>query len=308
MAITVKEYKVPSSDGIHTLWGQVYLPEGEPVGYLHVVHGMTEHIRRYDPFMRHFAERGFLVFGYDHLGHGYTAAGEEELGYIADKDGWERLADDVGVYAASVKAAYPLEGKPYVLMGHSMGSFIVRVAVARGLRPDKLIVMGTGGPHPASGIGLAVIKTVRAFRGGKVYSPFVDRLTFGSYNKRFAADGDPRAWLTRDAAHRAKYAADPYCTFHFSLSAMQDLVTLNRRANNRAWFRAIPQDLPILLVSGSDDPVGSYGSGVAKVYRKLRRTGHENVRLTLYPGGRHEILNDACADEVVADITAFLDA
>ena len=89
---------------------------------------------------------------------------------------------------------------------------------------------------------------------------------------------------------------------------MQDLVTLNRRANNRAWFRAIPQDLPILLVSGSDDPVGSYGSGVAKVYRKLRRTGHENVRLTLYPGGRHEILNDACADEVVADITAFLDA
>ena len=187
-------------------------------------------------------------------------------------------------------------------MGHSMGSFIVRVAVARGLRPDKLIVMGTGGPHPASGIGLAVIKTVRAFRGGKVYSPFVDRLTFGSYNKRFAADGDPRAWLTRDAAHRAKYAADPYCTFHFSLSAMQDLVTLNRRANDRAWFRAIPQDLPILLVSGSDD------SGVTKVYRKLRRTGHENVRLTLYPGGRHEILNDACADEVVADITAFLDA
>ena len=145
MAITVKEYKVPSSDGIHTLWGQVYLPEGEPVGYLHVVHGMTEHIRRYDPFMRHFAERGFLVFGYDHLGHGYTAAGEEELGYIADKDGWQRLADDVGVYAASVKAAYPLEGKPYYLMGHSMGSFYARQYLCEwGSELDGAILMGTG--------------------------------------------------------------------------------------------------------------------------------------------------------------------
>lgn len=309
MGITVKEFKVPSSDGVHTLWGQIYLPGGEARGYLHVVHGMTEHIRRYEPLMRHFAELGYLVFGYDHLGHGYTAKDMNELGYIAERDGWQRLADDVGVFAAAVRTAYPLgAGKPYYLMGHSMGSFIVRVAVARGLRPDKLIVMGTGGPHPASGVGLALIKTVKAFRGGKTYSPFVDRLTFGSYNKRFSADGDPRAWLTRDAAHRAKYAADPYCTFHFSLSAMQDLVTLNRRANSGEWFRSMPKALPILLVSGSDDPVGSYGRGVTKVYEKLRKTGHENVRLTLYPGGRHEILNDACAGEVVSDITSFLDA
>ena len=266
MEITVKEFRVPSSDGVHTLWGQVYLPEGEARGYLHVVHGMTEHIRRYDAFMRHFAGEGYLVFGYDHLGHGYTATDENELGYIAEKDGWQRLADDVGVYASAVKAAFPLPaGRPYYLMGHSMGSFIVRVAVARGLRPEKLIVMGTGGANPASGVGLALIKTVRAFRGGKAYSPFVDRLAFGSYNKRFAAEGDPRSWLTRDTAHRAKYAADPYCTFHFSLSAMQDLVTLNRRANSGAWFRAVPQDLPILLVSGSDDPVGTYGKGVPKV-------------------------------------------
>ena len=307
MEITVKELKVPSSDGIHTLWGQIYLPEGEARGYLHVVHGMTEHIRRYDAFMRHFAKAGYIVFGYDHLGHGYTAKDESELGYIADRDGWERLTDDVGIFAAAAREAYPLEGKPYCLMGHSMGSFIVRVAVARGLRPDQLIIMGTGGANPASGVGIALIRVMRAFRGGRTYSPFIDRMAFGTYNKRFTADNDPRAWLTRDAAHRAKYAADPYCTFHFSLSAMQDLITLNRRANSRQWFHSIQPSLPILLVSGEEDPVGDYGKGVTRVYENLRRSGHTDVRLVLYPGARHEILNDACSAEVLSDIAAFLD-
>lgn len=308
MAIEIREFTTPSCDGKHTLWGKVYLPEGEPRGYVQVVHGMTEHIRRYDDFLKTLAGAGYLALGYDHLGHGYTAESQEELGFIAARDGWKYLADDVGVYAAAVRREYPLpEGKPYYLMGHSMGSFIVRVAVARGLRPEKLIIMGTGGKNAAAPIGLAVIRFVKAFRGGHAYSPFVDRLVFGGYNKRFRDEEDPRAWLTRDTAHRAKYAADPYCTFKFSLSAMDDLVTLNRRANARAWFRAVPQTMPILLVAGTDDPVGNYGRGVKAVARKLERTGHR-VTLRLYEDARHEILNDSCADEVKADILAFLEA
>ena len=308
MPITILEKKVPSSDGIHELWGKVYLPENPPRGYVHVVHGMTEHIRRYDDILRAFAEAGYLAFGYDHLGHGYTARNEQELGFIAKKGGWESLVSDVGVYAAAVREEYPLpENAPYILMGHSMGSFIVRMAVARGLRPAKLIIMGTGGKNPAAPIGLAVIRCLKLFRGARAYSPMVDKLAFGSYNKHFRGEGDPRSWLTRDEAHRAKYASDPYCTFHFSLSAMDDLVTLNKRANARAWFRAIPCDLPILLVSGDEDPVGAYGRGVREVARRLEKTGH-TVTLRLYPGARHEILNDTCADEVKADIFAFLNA
>lgn len=310
MTVTIEEMRVPSSDGIHTLAGRVYIPQGEIRALFHTVHGMTEHIARYDAFMRRMAEAGYLCFGYDHLGHGHTARDASELGYIADRDGWRRLAEDVSVFAAAVESQYaPLwEGKerpPYYLMGHSMGSFIVRTASYLYRKPDKLVVMGTGGRNPASGVGLAVIRLIRLFRGGHAISGTVDKLAFGSYNKRFAEEQDSRAWLTRDRAARDVYRADPLCTFKFSLSAMQDLVTLNRVSNSGKCLDALSERLPILLVSGDQDPVGDYGRGVTNVYDRLTRR-HADVRMKLYPGARHEILNDTCREEVIEDILAFL--
>ena len=159
MSVKVIEKSVLSSDRIHELKGVIYLPQGTPKAFLHVVHGMTEHIGRYDGFMREMAAEGYIVFGYDNLGHGKTARNKQELGYIAKKDGWKRLANDVAVFSAAVKSEY---GKtlPYYLMGHSMGSFIVRTAAKDYCMPDKLIIMGTGGKQAASGVGLAVIKTI----------------------------------------------------------------------------------------------------------------------------------------------------
>ncbi|MDY3924654.1 MAG: alpha/beta hydrolase, partial [Eubacteriales bacterium] len=131
MSILYEEMRVPSSDGIHTLAGRVYRPEGRVRGLFHVVHGMTEHIARYDPLFRRMAEDGYLCFGYDHLGHGATARDAGELGYIADRDGWRRLAQDVAVFADAAERRYAAlwageECPPYFLMGHSMGSFVVR--------------------------------------------------------------------------------------------------------------------------------------------------------------------------------------
>lgn len=310
VTVTVKELRVPSSDGIHTLAGRVYLPEGEIRALFHTVHGMTEHIARYDTFLRRMAEQGYLCFGYDHLGHGHTARDESELGYIADHDGWRRLAEDVSVFASAVEKAYASrwEGRetpPYYLMGHSMGSFIVRTTSYLYRKPDKLVVMGTGGRNPASGLGLAVIRLIRLFRGGHAISQTVDKLAFGSYNKRFAEEKDSRAWLTRDKAARDLYRADPLCTFKFSLSAMQDLVTLNRVSNSRKCLDVLAEGLPILLVSGDQDPVGDYGRGVTRLYNSLCQR-QADVRMKLYPGGRHEILNDACREEVIKDIQTFL--
>ena len=298
----VVEKRVLSCDKEHMLAGRVYVPDGDPRGLFQVVHGMTEHIARYDRFMREMAADGYICFGYDHLGHGHTARDDSELGFIAHRDGWKKLVRDVAVFSDAVREEY---GKqlPYVLLGHSMGSFIVRLAAVSAVRPDALIVMGTGGPNPAAGVGLAVIRAVKLLRGEKAVSPLIGKLAFGSYNQRFAS-GSPYSWLTKDAAVWAAYGEDKYCSFPFTVSAMQDLVMLNRESNSRRFFRGLDRRIPVLLVSGQDDPVGDYGKGVETVYRKLRAAG-VTVERKIYADCRHEILNDTCRSQVLEDIRAF---
>lgn len=298
------DFKAPSTDGIHDLAGKVYFPDKSPVGILHVLHGMTEHIARYDRFMREMAEAGYITCGYDHLGHGNTAADPSELGFIAEKGGDDLLLRDVKAFSDAVRGEY---GKdlPYVLMGHSMGSFIARLAAEKYVKPHKLIIMGTGGPNPIAGVGLALIGIIKACKGPRHISPFIDNMAFGGYNKRFGEDAHPKAWLTKDAAVRDAYMADPFCTFPFTISAMGDLIRLTKNANRGAWFKSLSKGLPILLVSGHDDPVGDFGKGVETVCAKLQKAGHP-VTCRLYSGYRHEILNDACHDRVVADILDFL--
>lgn len=195
------------------------------------------------------------------------------------------------------------ETLPYYLMGHSMGSFVSRLAAEKYIKPDKFIIMGTGGPNPSAGIGLIAIDIAKIFKGEKYISKTIDNLAFGSFNSHFEDENDPIAWLTKDKEQKEKYAADPFCTFKFTLSAMHDLVTLNKKANRAAWFRSIK--MPVLIVSGSDDPVGDYGKGVTKVYEKLKKAGCD-VQIKLYENCRHEILNDTCRDEVVRDIENFI--
>lgn len=305
---TYQPFFAPSTDGIHTLSGRVYLPQGAPRGFFQVVHGMTEHIARYDILMRALAAVGYLVFGYDHLGHGDTAH-EGEHGFIASRGGDGLLAKDVAAFSSAVFSAFGRQSEPYILMGHSMGSFVVRRAVTEGVRPDRLIIMGTGGKNPLAGIGLALIALIRAARGERHISSFVDGIAFGSYNKRFGGGSaeDPKPWLTRDADIRAAYYADPYCSFCFTVSAMGDLVRLIRDVNRASAYRATPHGLPILLVSGEEDPVGNYGDGVRRVAEAYQKAGMQ-VTLHLYPEARHEILNDVTYDRVLADILAFCEA
>lgn len=303
MNIRVIEKEILSSDGEHALKGKVYIPEGSPAGLFHVVHGMCEYIGRYDGFMRELANEGFIVFGYDHLGHGETAR-EGELGFIAHKDGWKRLVDDVYVFGKAIRAEYG-EDLPFVLMGHSMGSFIVRIAAAEYGMFDKLIVMGTGGPNPAAGIGLAVIKAIKALKGEKHISKIVYSLAFGSYNKKFASENDVFSWLSKDRSVRERYAADKFCNYKFTSSAMGDLVTLNKLSNTKEINSKLVCKKPILLVSGGDDPVGENGAGVKKVCAELKSLGAD-VEMKIYDNCRHEILNDTCRDEVIKDIIDFV--
>jgi alpha-beta hydrolase superfamily lysophospholipase len=300
----ILNFSVPSSDGVHDLAGKVYLPDGSPKGVVHILHGMTEHIGRYDEFLKEIASNGYLAFAFDNLGHGYTAKDKSELGYIAKKDGYKLLSQDVAVFYNAVREEYG--DYPYYLMGHSMGSFIVRYSALEDVSPQKLIVMGTGGKNPLAGIGLFVIKLLKLFKGDRHVSKFMDKMAFGSYNKIFKSEGSRRSWLTSDVSVREKYDKDEFCNYRFTLSAMQDLITLNKEVNSAKWYKIFPKKLPVLLVSGGADPVGNYGKGVNEVNQLLGKNGC-NCRAKVYEGMRHEILNEpSVKKDVIQDILDFI--
>lgn len=304
MEIKVFEKNVASSDGIHQLAGRVYVPEGGIRGIFHVVHGMIEHIGRYDSFMRIMAAHGFVCFGFDNLGHGHTAEAEGDLGFIAKKNGSKLLCDDVYRFGCEIKKMYG-ENLPYILLGHSMGSFIVRcTAYYYPSLCSKLIIMGTGGPNLSFMPGLILLNLVKKIKGERSYSAFCEKLITGSFNKRFD-EKDGHAWLSTVPEIRTAFRNDKLCSFHFTVSAMYDLVKLYSDCNSEKFTAGIDKNLPIFIVSGADDPVGDFGHGVKKVYDNLKKSLHSNVTFKLYKDCRHEVLNDKCRKKLIREIISF---
>lgn len=293
------ERRIPSSDGIHKLYCRVYTPDGEPQGLFHVAHGMTEHISRYDGFMRKMAEEGFICYGYDHLGHGYTANDESDLGYLGS---WELLVEDLQNVSRLIKSEHP--SLPCYLLGHSMGSFIARCAATPRIW-KKVVLLGTSGPTPAAAAGLAVVRAKIKKDGERAISPEIEKMVFVSYRSHFKDEDDVIAWVSSDKKVRDTFRQDKFCTFHFTLNGFYTLLKLHTLCNSKTWFKNVGSTLPILLLSGIDDPVGNYGKGVTKVYKNLKANG-KNVKMKLYDGCRHEILNDFRQDEVTADILDFI--
>jgi alpha-beta hydrolase superfamily lysophospholipase len=156
-------------------------------------------------------------------------------------------------------------------------------------------------------VGLAIINAIKSAKGPRHISPLVDDLAFGSYNKRFGAPKDSKVWLSKDSAVTDAYVKDPFCNYKFTVSGMSDLVRMTALSNKRFWFKSLDENIPVLLVSGKDDPVGDFGKGVETVFARLRKAG-KHVTCRLYEGYRHEILNDACHDRVVKDILDFVNS
>ena len=268
-------------------------------------HGMAEHRERYQGFIEYLTANGVAVYMHDMANHGKSNKDYEMTGWFGDKDGWKGLVEDFRKMVLTAKEENP--DKKIIVMGHSMGSFICRLYTS--MYPedavDGAIYMGTGGPNGAAGAGKAAAKVIGGLRGKTHKSAMLNNMAFGSYNKRFE-NRTYFDWLTRDEAIVDKYIEDPYCGFLFTVQGMYDLVVVNADSNADAFFNGVPKDLPILVTSGQEDPVGDYGKGIDLVCDKLESSGHTNVTKKLYPECRHEILNELNKDEVMADILAWL--
>lgn len=297
-----------SVDQTHKLRSYRYVPEEGPVrAVLQISHGMCEYIERYEAFAAYLCEHGFAVCGNDHLGHGELAQQSDTLGWFADRDGWRLPSADLRTLTLQMQKEYP--GLPYFLLGHSMGSFIARRYLTEsGELLTGAVIMGTSGPNPAATIGVCLANRILRRRGPRYRSSFLTNISTGGYNKRFAGENDKNSWLSKDAALRAKYAADPLCSFGFTAAGHRDLFTLLRSVSSPAWAEEVPKHLPVLLTSGADDPVGQCGKGVAKVAAMLKQAGVTDVTLKLYEGDRHEILNELDRETVYADLLHWFES
>ncbi|HHV12691.1 MAG TPA: alpha/beta hydrolase [Clostridiales bacterium] len=275
-------------------------------GIVQISHGMAETAERYERFAEALAKDGFIVYANDHRGHGKTAGSVDKLGYLADKDGFDWIVEDLHKLSVIIKKEY--SDLPLFLFGHSMGSFAAqRYLMLYGRDLKGAILSGSNGRQ---GIMLNVAaylagKEVKK-HGRKEKSDKMNQLLFGSYNNKFKPNRTEYDWLSRDNEEVDKYINDPFCGTVFPGGFFYDLMIGLKKIESSGDLEQIPKSLPIFIFSGEMDPVGKMGKGVKKLFDTYKQHGLNDVTLKLYPGGRHEMLNEINKDEVMKDVSGWI--
>lgn len=285
----------------------VYTPDEsvDVKGVIQIAHGMAEHHSRYEDFIEFLNKNGYVVYINDHLGHGESVKNVNELGYFGKKDGYLYLVDDMKIINDMIHNDYP--ELPVILFGHSMGSMLARLYVEKyGNSISGVIFCGTCGKNPAAAIGVSLVKSIAAIKGDYFRSQFINALAFGTYNSKCNPKRTSFDWLTTQNNIVDKYIADPYCGFLFTTKGYLDLMNLIIVINRQDWYTSVRCDLPIYLISGSEDPVGNYGKGVKEVYQNLVDSNHSDVSCKLFNGDRHEILNEKDKVDVYNNIVSWI--
>lgn len=302
-----QEFTFLSSDGHTQLHGAQWTPaDREPIAVLQIAHGVAEHILRYDDFARYLNDRGILVAGHDHLGHGKSLPEGGTPVYFGDGSTWETVVDDIHLLHDRLREQYP--DLPILLMGHSMGSFLSRSYLIRYPGTvDAAIIMGTGWqPEMTIRGGLLLAGILSGLKGPDAVSKLVTNMAFGAYNKAF---GDkprtPNDWLSADTDNVDRYMADPLCGADATVGLFRQMLHGIRFNQRQSHLRQMDREMPVLFVAGDKDPVGSCGKGVRQTYDAFRAAGMRDCTLKLYPGLRHEILNEKA---YTADITKNIEA
>ena len=296
-----------SRDGKSKIFAVRYMPEeANVVGILQIIHGMAEHIERYEEFAQFMTANGFVVTGECHLGHGKSVGEEGKQGYFCAHDPATVVVRDSHRLKKMTQELYP--GVPYFILGHSMGSFILRNYICKyGSGIDGAIIMGSGLlPGGLLKVSKAVAAVQKLFLGGKHVAKFMDKAAFGSYNAKIENPRTSVDWLTKDEAIVDAYIADPDCGFSFTVNGFQTLFEFISRMNKKEYLEAIPKSLPLYLIAGDADPVGDYGKGVKTSAQIYQNQGIEDVSLKLYPTDRHELLNETDKQQVMQDILEWI--
>lgn len=280
----------------------------QPRAIVQISHGMAEHSARYAGLASALNAAGYAVVASDHRGHGATAGELSRAGCFPASDGWGTVVADLR--AVTDYAATLCPGLPIFLLGHSMGSVLAReYAIRYGDRLSGLIVSGTVGSQGAAGIvGRTIASVESRLRGRDAPSPLLDKLAFGGNNAAFQPARTDFDWLSRDEREVDAYVADPWCGFVCSAGFYHDFLGGIARVNRDALVRRIPASLPVLVISGSQDPLAKHGRTVTDVAAQLRSAGVRDVTATVYPGARHELFKETNRDAVTTDVVAWLDA
>ncbi|MFT7337318.1 MAG: alpha-beta hydrolase superfamily lysophospholipase [Marinobacter maritimus] len=284
----------------HVITGTIFCPK-TPRSALVIAHGMAEHAGRYVDFARWLAKQDIAVVTLNHRGHGPECP-PHQLGHYSDTDGWEKVVDDLHQVLLDARERFP--GIPLALLGHSMGSFIAQSCAQQ--HPDSLdcLILSASNrisrPHLwVSGI---LIRGIRRLYGQHHRSPTIAGMTFGKFNRLFRPNRTDCDWLSRDTAQVDQYVADPLCGFECTAGLWHDFIQGMLTIKPSLWR----QTLPVHLFSGSDDPVGEMGKGITRHAQHIQRAGVRETSLRLFEGGRHEMLNEANAEEVREHVFSLL--
>lgn len=304
-----EHFRFPSSDGKTQLHACLWIPDEKIKfrGVLQIAHGVAEHIGRYDDFARYFNEQGIVVAGHDHLGHGQSLPEGGTPVYFGEENGWAHAVDDIhGLHEILAKRFKRL---PHLIMGHSMGSFLTRSYLIRYPGEKKAaILMGTGWqPGYMLTGGSLIAKRFYYKNGGSSTSNFVTELAFGGYNRAFAPNRTAFDWLSADPENVDRYIADPLCGADATVGLFRDMLGGIRFNQKPANLKKMDPSMPVLFISGEDDPVGAMGKGVKRSCAAFQKAGMQDITLKLYTGLRHEILNEKPMQQTVySDIHDWL--
>ena len=284
-----------------------WTPEGEPKAVLQIVHGIAEFVERYDDFANSLTERGYVVVAEDHMGHGQSINGDGIQGYF--HGGWFTAVEDTMQLMTDTRKEYP--NLPYILFGHSMGSFMARTILCK--YPDSgiaaAVICGTGW-QPAFAMP-AVIKLVDSVckkTGETKPNEKLQNLIFGSYNSKVERPRTPYDWLSRDGKIVDAYIAHPLCGFTASAGLLRDMMKGIYFIEQSVNLNAMRKDLPVFFIAGGDDPVGSYGKGVRQAANAFQKAGMTDVSVRIYPLCRHEILNEINKEEIYEDVIQWMES
>lgn len=303
MAVIRKEAYFSSSNSVDKVRTLIWQDdEASPIGVIQIAHGVCEHIGRYDEFARFLAENGFVVCGNDHLGHGKTASAGD-LGYVYEGD-HVNMVRDMNTLHNIMEKRHP--GLPYIVFGHSMGSFLARIYAANfGERLSAAVFCGTGQLPPAAILLDDPVDHIINSFSENSEAPASAVSVFEKMTQKYFKEDDNLAWLSRSKTNIENYRNDPLVGFPMTAPLLKELVMLAVKVSYPTWPSRLPKDLPVLLISGAKDPIGMFGRGVLQVSDNLVKEGIE-PEVILYPADRHEILNEDDRDKVYADVLKFL--